>query len=276
MPDLKMVLQQLPVGVVAVDEMGEVVFINDAARRHNAGPNPSRAVREQAVDGAVRELGTGRPLAVEESALGRALRGEEVRDFQYILRWPGASHDIWMNVSASPLRGSNGAVKGAVLVIAETGGPGVRTADAAVSVSFRESQILGLIAAGRTNRQIGQQLNISENTVKKYVSNLLYRHGLSRRSQVASFLRCQLHPTLPERLEVLCRNLTETERRILWLIALGNTNRKIARALTTTERTVKAHVSAILQKLRVKSRSEAAALAVGLGVSSGESGASLP
>lgn len=49
----------------------------------------------------------------------------------------------------------------------------------------REQEILGLIAEGLTNRQIGQRLFLAEKTVKNYVSNLLAKLGLERRTQAA-------------------------------------------------------------------------------------------
>jgi DNA-binding NarL/FixJ family response regulator len=49
----------------------------------------------------------------------------------------------------------------------------------------REREILGLIAEGLTNRQIGERLFLAEKTVKNYVSSLLAKLGLERRTQAA-------------------------------------------------------------------------------------------
>lgn len=49
----------------------------------------------------------------------------------------------------------------------------------------QEQRILALIADGLTNRQIGEQLFLAEKTVKNYVSNLLAKLGLERRTQAA-------------------------------------------------------------------------------------------
>jgi two-component system, NarL family, response regulator DevR len=51
----------------------------------------------------------------------------------------------------------------------------------------REKQILDLIAQGRTNRQIGEELFLAEKTVKNYVSNLLAKLGMGRRSEAAAY-----------------------------------------------------------------------------------------
>lgn len=55
------------------------------------------------------------------------------------------------------------------------------------SLGLRERQILRLIADGLTNRQIGERLGIAEKTVKNYVSSLLNKLGLERRTQAAIF-----------------------------------------------------------------------------------------
>ncbi len=59
-------------------------------------------------------------------------------------------------------------------------------ADDVDQLTDREREILALIADGKTNRQIGAELFLSEKTVKNYVSNLLAKLGMSRRSQAAA------------------------------------------------------------------------------------------
>ena len=49
----------------------------------------------------------------------------------------------------------------------------------------REREILELIGEGLTNRQIGERLYLAEKTVKNYVSNLLAKLGMQRRTQAA-------------------------------------------------------------------------------------------
>jgi two-component system, NarL family, response regulator DevR len=65
----------------------------------------------------------------------------------------------------------------------------IRHADEAPSelarLTDREREILVLIAEGLTNRQIGERLFLAEKTVKNYVSSLLAKLGLERRTQAA-------------------------------------------------------------------------------------------
>ncbi|MCH8311005.1 MAG: response regulator transcription factor [Chloroflexi bacterium] len=55
------------------------------------------------------------------------------------------------------------------------------------AISSREREVLGLIARGMTNRQIAEELVISENTARNHVSRILDKLGLARRSEAAVF-----------------------------------------------------------------------------------------
>ena len=52
----------------------------------------------------------------------------------------------------------------------------------------REREILDLIGEGRSNRQIATELFLAEKTIKNYVSNLLAKLGMQRRSEAAAFV----------------------------------------------------------------------------------------
>jgi two-component system, NarL family, response regulator DevR len=54
-------------------------------------------------------------------------------------------------------------------------------------LSPQERNILRLIADGLTNRQIAEQVHLAEKTVKNYVSNLLAKLGMERRTQAAVY-----------------------------------------------------------------------------------------
>jgi DNA-binding NarL/FixJ family response regulator len=51
----------------------------------------------------------------------------------------------------------------------------------------QERNILELIAEGLTNRQIAEHVHLAEKTVKNYVSNLLSKLGMERRTQAAVY-----------------------------------------------------------------------------------------
>jgi two-component system response regulator DevR len=58
-------------------------------------------------------------------------------------------------------------------------------ADPFAALTDQERRILDLIGEGLTNRQIGERMFLAEKTVKNYVSSLLSKLGLERRTQVA-------------------------------------------------------------------------------------------
>jgi two-component system response regulator DevR len=51
----------------------------------------------------------------------------------------------------------------------------------------QERRILDLVADGLTNRQIAEQVHLAEKTVKNYVSNILSKLGMQRRTQAAVY-----------------------------------------------------------------------------------------
>jgi two-component system response regulator DevR len=64
---------------------------------------------------------------------------------------------------------------------------GTRTDNRLSALTAREREVLGLIAEGLTNRQIGDRMFLAEKTVKNYVSSLLSKLGMQRRTQAAVF-----------------------------------------------------------------------------------------
>ncbi|MCL5947769.1 MAG: response regulator transcription factor [Actinobacteria bacterium] len=54
-------------------------------------------------------------------------------------------------------------------------------------LTMQERTILGLIAEGKTNRQIAAEMFLAEKTVKNYVSNMLSKMGFSRRTEAAVY-----------------------------------------------------------------------------------------
>jgi DNA-binding NarL/FixJ family response regulator len=58
-----------------------------------------------------------------------------------------------------------------------------------VTLTEREVEVLRLITRGATNREIAEQLVLSEGTVKNHISNILSRLGLRDRTQAAIYAR---------------------------------------------------------------------------------------
>jgi DNA-binding CsgD family transcriptional regulator len=54
------------------------------------------------------------------------------------------------------------------------------------SLTAREREVVGLVAAGRSNRQIARELFISEKTASVHVSNVLAKWGLRSRLEIAA------------------------------------------------------------------------------------------
>jgi DNA-binding NarL/FixJ family response regulator len=64
-----------------------------------------------------------------------------------------------------------------------------RAEDPAIAaLTDQERKVLGGLAEGHTNREIGEKLFLSEKTVKNYVSRILDKLGLSRRAEAAAYM----------------------------------------------------------------------------------------
>jgi DNA-binding NarL/FixJ family response regulator len=62
-------------------------------------------------------------------------------------------------------------------------------------LSPQEERILALVADGKTNREIGDELHLAEKTVKNYVSSILSKLEVARRAEAAAYLA--RHTTTP-------------------------------------------------------------------------------
>ncbi|MFD4742866.1 response regulator [Streptomyces virginiae] len=68
------------------------------------------------------------------------------------------------------------------------GGRAGRGDDRLANLTEQERKILDLIGEGLTNRVIGERLHLAEKTIKNYVSSLLSKLGMERRSQAAAYV----------------------------------------------------------------------------------------
>jgi DNA-binding NarL/FixJ family response regulator len=109
--------------------------------------------------------------AIMAGAAGYVLKQVDSTDLVDAVRWVGRGESLL-----------DPAVTARVLERLR-GGPEVQLA----GLSPQESRILDLIAEGLTNRQIGERMWLAEKTVRNYVSNLLSKLGMSRRSEAAAY-----------------------------------------------------------------------------------------
>ena len=92
------------------------------------------------------------------------------------------AHEVAVRLGAAPLRT-------AIEALARRGRlelPGVRTTPPSAVLTPREAEVLALLARGRTNRQVGAALFISEKTASVHVSNILAKLGASGRTEAVA------------------------------------------------------------------------------------------
>jgi DNA-binding CsgD family transcriptional regulator/tetratricopeptide (TPR) repeat protein len=95
-----------------------------------------------------------------------------------------AAHEVAVRLGAVPLRTAVEAlIRRGRLDVAV---PGVRTVEFSAVMTPREAEVLRLLAQGRTNRQIGAELYISEKTASVHVSNILAKLGANGRTEAVA------------------------------------------------------------------------------------------
>jgi class 3 adenylate cyclase len=143
----------------------------DVARRWDALPDPYRAAY-------------ARWRAAEVAASSRGER-EAATD---LLR---AAHQTSLELGAEPLRREVEALARRARIGLEPGPEADSaneqpTAPRALGLSTRELEVIDLVAEGRTNRQVAEELFISEKTAGHHVSSILSKLGVSSRVEAAA------------------------------------------------------------------------------------------
>ena len=113
--------------------------------------------------------------AVMAGAAGYVLKGTPVRDVVEAVRVVATGKSI-LDAGAAQR----------IITQLRGGTPGGSQGDDRVaSLTAQEKRVLDLIGEGLTNRQIAERMSLAEKTAKNYVSALLMKLGLQRRSQAA-------------------------------------------------------------------------------------------
>jgi DNA-binding CsgD family transcriptional regulator len=95
-----------------------------------------------------------------------------------------AAHEVAVRLGAVPLQNAvEGLVRRGRLHVAVRG---VRTAEVSAVLTPREVEVLALLAQGRTNRQVGAELYISEKTASVHVSNILAKLRANGRTEAVA------------------------------------------------------------------------------------------
>jgi DNA-binding NarL/FixJ family response regulator len=109
--------------------------------------------------------------AVALGANGYLLKGVSRNDLVTAIRKAAAGEDAW---TRDELRRVTGALATPRMA-----------AEVEVPLTHRESEVLRQLAHGLTNKEIGQALNISYETVKEHVQHILRKIGVNDRTQAA-------------------------------------------------------------------------------------------
>ncbi|MBT2225855.1 response regulator transcription factor [Nonomuraea sp. NEAU-A123] len=106
----------------------------------------------------------------------------------------GAAGFLYKDVDPNALVQAVRAVHGGQVLLAPeaaeamlAGANGSPTPMGPVTLTEREREVLALIAAGNSNREIARSLSVAEKTVKTHVSNVLMKLGVQDRTQAALY-----------------------------------------------------------------------------------------
>jgi two-component system, NarL family, nitrate/nitrite response regulator NarL len=159
-----------------------------------------------------------------------------------------------------------------LLDISMPGGGGLRAARAItdlfpvikvvmLTVSESEEDVLGAFKAGARGYVLK---GVSGSEIVRIVRGILAGEPYVTPKLAASLLGEARHPSskAPPEADLLAE-LTPREREILEHVAVGQSNKEVARNLRLTEKTIKYNMTNILQKLHVRNRVEAALIARG-------------
>jgi DNA-binding CsgD family transcriptional regulator len=106
------------------------------------------------------------------------------------------AHELAVDLQAAPLRADVEALARSAAVPLDTGaGPTPMTTALPLGLTPREREVLALVVAGRTYRQIAREMVISEKTVSVHISNLLRKTHTSNRIELTQLVHRLAGPT---------------------------------------------------------------------------------
>jgi two-component system, NarL family, nitrate/nitrite response regulator NarL len=157
-----------------------------------------------------------------------------------------------------------------LLDISMPGGGGLRAAEV-ISTEFPVIKIIMLTASESEENVLGAfkagargcvLKGVGGSEIVRIVRSILAGEPYVTPKLAAGLLGDARHPSTKSSAEAnLLAELTRREREILELVAVGQSNKEVARNLNLTEKTIKYNMTNILQKLQVRNRVEAALLA---------------
>ncbi|WP_108683159.1 two-component system response regulator NarL [Methyloceanibacter sp. wino2] len=164
-------------GVALAESLGPDLVIMDMHMGEGSGLEALRRIKEaelstEVIMLTVSDAETDFLRAVRAGAKGYLLKGSEPEEILNKLRLAARGESVFTEPLMNLLLGAM-----------RDGAP--KPAPDAECLTTREKQILQLIAAGKSNKHIARDLNISDGTVKVHVKNLLRKLNLQSRLEAA-------------------------------------------------------------------------------------------
>jgi DNA-binding CsgD family transcriptional regulator len=167
--------------VQAAGSAGDIHLVDAEISRYEGGSDPARWDASVAAFGQMgaRYLAGYPTYRAAEAYLARGDRATAAERLRTV--WALATE-----LGAGPLKDVVADLARRARVTLEVADPAEPPAAAAHGLTARETEVLTLITAGLTNREIAGKLFISENTVGVHVSRVLAKLGVSRRTEAAA------------------------------------------------------------------------------------------
>ncbi len=160
---------------IAIEQQPDVVLL-DIRMNNGDGLSALEAIKERQPEMPVLMLSTyDNPTyiaqAMAQGASGYLLKGSNREEIIEKIRAVAAGQSVWTSDELRRFGRKSAAAS--------------PNGDLEITLTRREREVLEQVAHGLTNKQIGQQLHISAETVKEHIQNILRKIGVSDRTQAA-------------------------------------------------------------------------------------------